>query len=103
MSAAAPEREPISGPSGAPAGPINLAAAEQDWTQLQSWWAGLPTSRRRQLLTLDPTQALPLTVAADLHRQGIHCPLVLISDGTRMVRRAVPSPVLLDFLTAQAG
>lgn len=73
------------------------------WAQLERWWAGLTMGRRRQLLTLTAAETLPLTLAADLHRRGVWCPLVLVNDGSRLVRRAVPSPVLLQFLAAQAA
>lgn len=103
MSAPAPEREPTSLVPGAEAPPTNSVMAGQDWTALQIWWAGLTIGRRRQLLALTPTQALPQTIAADLDRRGVRCPLVLLSEGPRLVRRAVPSPVLLHFLAAQAS
>lgn len=100
MTATAPEREPL--PSDRPA-PGTPALGDGEWEQLHAWWSGLPHGLREQLATLTPTEPLPRSVAAELQRRGLHNPLVLVEEGGRLVRRALPSTTLLQFLAAEGG
>lgn len=88
MSASAPEREPAA------------PEASPEQLLLQDWWATVAPSRREQLTTLTAEEPLPLSVAADLLARGVACPMSLIEQQGRLVRRTMPPVALLRFLAA---
>lgn len=100
MTATAPEREPLPSDGSAPAA---VPPGDGEWEQLHAWWDGLPHGLREQLATLTPAEPLPRGVAAELQRRGLRNPLVLVEEGGRLVRRALPSTTLLQFLAAEGG
>jgi hypothetical protein len=65
---------------------------------LATWWGGLTVGRRVQLLARGEQDLLPQSIAVDLTRRGVPCPLTLVSEGPRLVRRAVPPAELVTFL-----
>ena len=65
---------------------------------LATWWGGLTVGRRTQLLAMGEQDLLPQSIAVDLTRRGVPCPLTLVSKGPRLVRRAVPPAELVTFL-----
>lgn len=74
-----------------------------DREALLDWWSHVPTGRRRQLTTLSEGEPLPRTVAADLARLGFACPLVLVPEDGRLVRRSLAPAVLRDLLDQESG
>lgn len=64
------------------------------------WWGEQHPTRRRQLQQLPEGQPLPQAVAADLWRYGVSCPLVLLNERGRVVRRALPPRALLNLVAA---
>lgn len=80
-------------------GGVSLGASDL----LTAWWEGLTAGRRGQLLALGAGDPLPQSIAVDLTRRGLTCPLVLVEEGRRQVRRAVSPPELLDFLQVRRG
>ncbi|WP_380173283.1 hypothetical protein ACFEMC_02485 [Kineococcus sp. DHX-1] len=63
-----------------------------------TWWDRLPRGRREQLLSLAPDEVLPRSVAAELQRLGVDCPLTLVAEDLRQVRRALPPQALLELI-----
>jgi len=61
----------------------------------------VPRGRRRLLLGLTADEPLPQSTAVELHRLGIRCPLVLVTEHGRSVRRSLPSPAVLEFLSTR--
>lgn len=60
------------------------------------WWADLPPSRRQQVRAADP---LPRWAATDLWRAGVSCPLTLLDEHGRLVRRAMAPEALVRLLS----
>lgn len=81
--------------------PDPTEALPGDAERLTLWWSALPRGLRAQLLQLTAGEALPRTVATELWRRGVNCPLVLVEEQGRLVRRALPPPALLELLTRE--
>ena len=81
--------------------PDPTVPASGDAALLVDWWSSLSRVLRRQLLQLAPGEALPRSVATELWRRGVHCPLTLVDDHGRLVRRALPSPALHELLARE--
>jgi hypothetical protein len=77
------------------------APARGDAELVADWWSSLRPGLRRQLLPLGVGEALPRSVATELWRRGVNCPLTLVSDQGRLVRRALPPPALLELLARE--
>jgi len=84
-----------------PTVPDPTATAPGDAARLVEWWSSLARGRRRPLLQLPPGEALPRSVATELWRRGVHCPLVLVGEHGRLVRRALPPPALQELLARE--
>lgn len=67
-------------------------------TPIEAWWSTLSSGRQRLLLLGEAGELLPRSLAIDLWRNGISCPLTLIDDHGRLVQRALAPPALLTFL-----
>ncbi|MEZ0491641.1 hypothetical protein AB2L28_05265 [Kineococcus sp. TBRC 1896] len=93
MSLPAPEPWSPAPAPGAGFGELDTVAAT-----LLTWWDRLPRGRRDQLFALTPGEVLPRSVAAEVQRLGVDCPLTLVAEGGRQVRRALVPPALLDLL-----
>lgn len=83
--------------------PVTATPAPTQAALIAAWWQDLPTARRRQLLSADAGTPLPHSVSTELARCGVASPLVLVAEHGRLVRRAVPSPALLDLLARERG
>jgi hypothetical protein len=110
MTLLAPEPHPTAPPASSLAPAVDPApgvSAEIDTVgaALLSWWDRLPRGRRDQLLSLADDLAaeevLPRSVAADLQHLGVECPLTLVAEGGRQVRRALAPQALLDLLAQE--
>ena len=72
------------------------AASEDD--AVTQWWTHLSSVRQQQLCSLSPSEPLPRWAATELWRVGVNCPLALLNERGRMVRRALVPAALARLL-----
>ncbi len=93
----APEANPVLGTG------LDTTSLDTTSATLLTWWDRLPRGRREQLLSLSPDEVLPRSVAAELQRLGVECPLTLVAEDLRQVRRAMPPRALLELIERERG
>ena len=84
-----------------PADPLTAALPVPATGTLESWWADTPPGVRSMLLAAGDTEPLRRSVAHEMTRRGLRCPMVLLPEHGRLVRRTLPPAELVDLLTRE--
>ncbi|PRY10559.1 hypothetical protein [Kineococcus rhizosphaerae] len=80
-----------------PSAPLPVASPHDDL--VAGWWAGLSPARQQQVRGLEGSEPLPRWAATELGRAGVSCPLTLVDEHGRLVRRALAPEALVRLLS----
>ncbi|WP_432573834.1 hypothetical protein [Kineococcus sp. SYSU DK005] len=83
------------------ADPLAAALPAPSTGALESWWADTPPGVRSMLLAAGDGEPLPRSVAHEMTRRGLRCPMVLLPEHGRLVRRTLPPAELVALLSRE--